>query len=86
MITSTPLREPRAPHSEPKKRVYASASGEQTMLLHVNLPASLVLAVRSLASEERRTITSQVALLLEESPELIEYQRETANGTHSRLA
>lgn len=58
------------------KRAYAGST-EPTMLLHVNLPASLVQLVRNLADEERRTITSQVALLLEESPELIAYQHET---------
>lgn len=67
------------PHREPSvKRAYASSSNEPTKLLHVNLPESLVNAVRNLAADERRTITSQVALLLEESPELVEYQRETS--------
>lgn len=55
----------------------------KTMLLHVNLPTSLVMAVRNLADEERRTITSQVALLLEDSPELIEYLNATSNAASS---
>jgi hypothetical protein len=48
-------------------------AGQPTALLHVNLPVSLVEAIRKLAAEERRTITSQVALLLEESEELQEF-------------
>lgn len=71
-------------HREPSaKRAYASSSNEPTKLLHVNLPESLVNAVRNLAADERRTITSQVALLLEESPELVEYQREVSKQADS---
>lgn len=55
-----------------RTRARESTNG-QTMLLHVNLPAKLVMAVRGLAADERRTITSQVALLLEKSPDLLTY-------------
>lgn len=51
--------------------------GGQKALLHVNLPANLVKAVRALAEEERRSITAQVTLLLEESEELQEYIKNT---------
>lgn len=83
MSTSVSSREARTPSAELlKKRAYGAGKPEHTRLLHVNLPASLVNAVRSLANEERRTITSQVALLLEESPELVEYQREMSTHTN----
>ena len=52
-------------------------TGEPTALLHVNLPESLVNAIRRLASEERRSITAQVCLLLEESEELRDYMKAT---------
>ena len=64
--------------SEPRPRK-PSRPPPNTLLLHVNLPRDLVIAVRNLADEERRTITSQVALLLEESEELQEYIKTSAN-------
>lgn len=56
------------PTNHIKQRTGAGTNGS-TMLLHVNLPKDLVNAVRNLARSERRTITSQVALLLEQSLE-----------------
>lgn len=75
MTTSAP---PKA--NKPERH---SALNEETMLLHVNLPARIVKSVRGLAAEERRTITAQVTLLLEHSPKLQQYQQ--ALSDHSDL-
>lgn len=46
---------------------------EPTKLLHVNLPARIVDNIRSIAAKERRTITAQVELIIEESPNFISH-------------
>lgn len=85
MSISTPIapsREPIAPsesngsESMPKKRGPAKRSGK-TMLVHVNLPTQLVMNVRALADADDRTITSMVKLLLEQSPDYIEWEKES---------
>lgn len=60
----------------PKKRGPAKRSGK-TMLVHVNLPTQLVMNIRALADADDRTITSMVKLLLEQSPDYIEWERES---------
>lgn len=63
--------------SESPTRKRTRKAKQETLLLHVNLPANLVRAVRSLSDEEHRTITAQVTLLLEESEKLSSYIQPT---------
>ncbi len=56
------------------KRVKNTAvAAGRSRLLHVNLPTDLVNAIRLMAEQTDRSITTQVRRLLENSPELIEF-------------
>ena len=48
-------------------------------LLHVNLPLSLMTGIRKMAEAERRSITSQVQMLLESNPELQQHLEQPEN-------